>query len=168
MGEMMREDDVYIESMFDLLNLRFCPTPRPRASEWLGGIEEMAALQKQFEIFQRDRSFRDSIALLNAGGFWNSRAKKRWYDLLSTLGELPSNQRGQTGNDAIVNALITNLGSPNPLPVYFTAHDSRLDDRVVVRDRDRPLFYLEQDYLTISLPLRPRRRRGVQRRQTRQ
>jgi hypothetical protein len=165
MGDMMREDDIYIESLLDLLNLRFAPTPRPRPGEWLGGIEEVVALQKQFEIFQQGRAFKDSVALLNAGGFWNSRAKKRWYDLLLLLGQLPSNRAGQNGNDAVISALITNLGSTNPLPVYFKAHDGRSDDRVLVRDRDRPLFYLEQDYLTISLPLRPRTRRGVRRRQ---
>jgi hypothetical protein len=168
MGDNMREDDIYIESLFDLLNLRFAPQPRPRNPEWLGGIEEIVALQKQFQIFQQGRSFRDSMALVNAGGFWNWRAKKRWYDLLSILDRFPSNIAGQNGNDAIVNALITNLASANPLPVYFKAHDGRLDDRVLVRDRDRPLFYLEQDYLTISLPLRPGTRRGVRRRRQQQ
>jgi hypothetical protein len=156
MGMLMREDDIYIGSLFDLLNLRFGPTPTPRHREWLGGVEEIAVLQKQFEIFQQGRSFKDSVALLNAGGFWNWRAKKRWYDLLSILDQLSSNRAGQNGNDAIVNALVTNLALANPLPVYFKAHDGREDDRVLVRDRDRPLFYLQQDYLTISIPLRPR------------
>jgi hypothetical protein len=165
MGAFMREDDIYIESLFDLLNLRFAPAPRPRAREWLGGIEEIAALQQQFDIFQQGRSFKDSVALLNAGGFWNWRAKKRWYDLLSILNELPSNRAGQNGNDAIVNALITNLAAANPLPVYFKAHDGREDERVLIRDRDRPLFYLQQDYLTVSIPLRPRATGGARRRQ---
>jgi hypothetical protein len=157
MGDMMREDDIYIESLFDLLNIRFAPTPRPRPGEWLGGIEEIAALQRQFQIFQQGRTFKDSVALLNAGGFWNWRAKKRWYDLLSVLNQLPSNRTGQNGDDAIINALIANLAATNPLPVFFKAHDGRDDDRVLLRDRDRPLFYLNEDYLTVSIPMRPRR-----------
>jgi hypothetical protein len=168
MGDMMREDDIFIENLFDLLNLRFAPAPRPRGGEWLGGIDEIASLQQHFGIFQQGRSFSDSVALLNAGGFWNWRARKRWYELLSILDRLPSNRAGQNGNDAIVDALITNLAGANPLPVYFKAHDGREDDRVLIRDRDRPVFYLEQDFLTISLPLRPRTRRGIRRIQQRQ
>jgi hypothetical protein len=161
MGDLMKEDDIFIESLFDLLNLRFAPTPTGRgAAEWLGGIEEVAVLQRQFQIFQQGRSFKDSVALLNAGGFWNWRAKKRWYDLLSILDRTPSNQAGQNGNEAIVNALIANLAPAAAilLPVYFKGHPASEDGRVLIRDGDRPLFYLEQNYLTVSIPLRPRRR----------
>jgi len=166
MGDFMKEDDIFIESLFDVLNLRFAPTPRDRgATEWLGGVEEIAALQKQFQIFRQGRSFKDSVAFLNAGGFWNWRAKKRWYDLLSDLVRRASNRVGQNGDEAIVNALIANLGVADPLPAFFKAHDLRDDDRVVIRERDRPLFYLERDYLTVSIPLVPRTRARARPRQ---
>jgi len=152
----MVEDDIYISSLFDLLNLRFGPTQA--IPENLGGIEEMAALQKEFQIFKRGRSFRDSAAIMNLGGFWNAEAKTRWYRLLDDLKDYESNVTKQNGNDAIVNALIRNLASPKPLPVHFKAHDSRAEGerRVFVSREARPIFYMERDYLTISLPMKPR------------
>jgi len=42
------------------------------------------------------------------------------------------------------------------LPVYFDLHDlasSADGNRVIITDRARPLFYMKQDYLVISLPL---------------
>jgi hypothetical protein len=157
MGRRMMEDDIYIGSLFDLLNLRFAPSQGPGPDNF-GGIDEMAALQKEFQIFKRSRSFRDSAAIMNLGGFWNARAKNRWHRLLDDLKEYDSNQRGKNGNDAIVSALIKNLESADPLPVYFKAHDSRIagERQVFVSRERRPLFYIEQDFLTISLPMMPR------------
>ena len=61
------------------------------------------------------------------------------------------------GNDAIVAALIKNLESARPRPVNFKAHDSRVaGERRVFVDSERSLFYIDQEFLTISLPMRPR------------
>jgi len=156
MGDKMQEDDIYIASLFDVLNLRFAPTPEP---EWMGGIKEMTALQKEFKIFQKGRSFKDSVAFMNMGGFWNSRAKTRWYELLEDLEKYGSN-KGQNANDDIVTALIANLESRNPLPIYFKAHNYGDDKRVLIEDKNsRPIFYIATDYLTISIPMRPKRKR---------
>ncbi len=156
MGRMMKEDDIFIDSLFDLLNLRFGPTEF--GADNFGGIVEMAALQKEFQIFKRGRSFRDSAAIMNLGGFWNARAKNRWYSLLADLKNYDSNIPKQNGNDAIVNALIKNLASEPPLPVYFKAHDSRGEGerRVIVGAEPHPLFYIDREYLTVSLPMKPR------------
>jgi hypothetical protein len=149
MGDFMKEDDDYISSLFDLMNLRFAVGD---------AIKEMVALQKEFQIFKPKGSFKNSVALLNLGGFWNWRVRKRWYSLLENLKNCPSDEEGQNGNDRIVAALAEHLASRDALPVYFTAHDSRKDKRVIVKDGAKPIFYIEQEYMTISLPMRPRSR----------
>jgi hypothetical protein len=114
--------------------------------------------QKEFKIFQEARPFRDSAAILNLGGFWNVRAKTRWLSLLEYIGKKRSNVAGQNGSQAIVRALIDNLESRKPLPVHFTAHDQREKDRnqVIIASNTQPIFYMHREYLTISLPMRPR------------
>ncbi len=83
MGRIMKEDDVYISGLLDILNIRFGPSQGP--GEAYGGIPEMAALQREFKIFERGRSLRSCFAVLNLGGFWNTRAKNRWLELIDDL-----------------------------------------------------------------------------------
>jgi hypothetical protein len=161
MGAFMKEDDIYIASLLDLLNLRFAPSQD--GDEWFGGLEEMIALQKEFKIFKRGRSFKDSVRILNLGGFWNNRAKNRWYKLLEDLKKYKSNKAGENGDQSIVKALIKNLASNKPLPVHFEAHDSREPggDLVLVDQDPKPIFYIEEPpYLTISLPMKPKPKRS--------
>ena len=157
MGQLMQDDDIFIGSLLETLSLRFAP-PNGSDPEYFGGIDEMVALQKEFEVFKVGRSFRDSAAVLNVGGLLNPRARNRWYKLLSELNLYESNVAGENGDVAIVNALIANLSSAKPSPVHFTAHDSRTPDgkRVLVGHNPTPLFYLTQRYLAISLPMKPR------------
>ena len=153
MGWFMQEHDIYIGSMLDELNVRFAPT-QGREGHY-GGIREMVDLQKEFQIFKKGRTFRTSISVLNLSG-WNNEVKNRWYDLVGALARHDSNKRGQNGDVAIVAALIKNLSAKNPLPVYFTSHDmrgSKENAQVKIFDKSRPIHYLEQDYLTISLPM---------------
>ena len=157
MGRIMGEDDVYINNLFELLNLRFAP-PQGHGDEDFGGIEEMVALQKEFRIFRVGRSLRDSAAIMNLGGFWNTRARNRWYRVLADLNSYESNIKGVNGDEAIVASLIENLASRAPLPVYFKAHDSRVEGmrRVIVESGPIAGFFIDIPYLTISLPMRPR------------
>ncbi len=153
MGWYMQEDDIYIGSMLDELNLRFAPYQGKKTL--YGGIEELVALQKEFRIFKKGRSFRTSVSVLNLGAR-NNEVKNRWYELLGNLHRHPSNQGKQSGDVAIVSAIIKNLGSKNPLPVYFTSHEmqgAKENTEVKIVDRDRPVHYIEKDYLTISLPM---------------
>src|SRR5262245_39617584 len=115
-GQFMKEYDVYIDSLLDLLNLRFAPSEE-FDKEWLGGISEMADLQKRFKIFQKGRSFRDSCAILDLGGFWDGHAKFRWYKLLEWLDTVGSGVAGKKGGPAIVDAIVANLASSNPKPM---------------------------------------------------
>lgn len=155
MGYFMKEHDIYIGSLLDELNVRFAPPQRKK--NHLGGIEEMAALQKEFRIFKKGRSFKTSMSVLNIGAF-NNDVKNRWHAYLESLKKHGSNKTGQSGDGAIVNALVKNLGAANPAPVYFTSHDMRgpAGEEVQITDKSRPVFYMEVDYLTISLPMKPK------------
>jgi hypothetical protein len=157
MGYFLQEHDIYVGSLLDELNVRFAP-PQGRAGHY-GGIEEMAALQKEFKIFKKGRSFRTSISVLNIGAF-NNDVKNRWHQYLDNLKNHGSNQGGQDGDTAIVTALVKNLAAKNPMPVYFTSHDMRggkENNRVLITPKSRPVFYLEMDYLTVSVPMQPAR-----------
>ena len=154
MGFFMKEDDIYISSLIDLFNLRFAPVPFSRdldTESLYGGIEEMAKLQEYFQIFRTDRPFSDSAAVLGLGGLYNARAKNRWFTLLN---HLPDN-----GDQQIADALVTNFNRKPPLPCYMRAHHAspKSENRVIIME-GRPLFYLDQDYLIVSLPMAPRQR----------
>jgi hypothetical protein len=151
MGARMIEDDIYIGTFLDLFNVRFAPTPFSINPETVyGGIAEMANLQEEFKIFKPKRPFSESAALLGLGGIYNARAKNRWLDLLRNLPD--------DGDQKIADALVANFKRKQPLPCYMRAHDLRTkgENKVVIAESDDPLFYLEQEYLTISLPMAPK------------
>jgi hypothetical protein len=152
MGFFMKEHDVHVESLLGELNVRFGPTPSKKSH--FGGIAEMVELQKEFKIFKKGRSFRTSVAVLNIGAT-NAEARNRMLEYFGNLGKHESNVAGQNGDAAVVNALVKNLASKNPLPVYFTYHDMRAakgNTRVLITDKSRPIPYFQHDYLTISIP----------------
>jgi hypothetical protein len=153
MGIFMKDQDVYVGTMLDELNLRFAPPYGTK--EQFGGIDEMVELQKEFQIFKEGRSFRTSATALHLGGSANHEAKNRFYRYLGNLRRQKSNIAGQNGDAAIIKALISNFSAKKPLPVYFDYHDMREQNSVVVKDKARPLFYMDRDYLWISLPMQP-------------
>lgn len=150
MGWFMKEHDIYIGSMLDALNLRFAPSQGLATHH--GGIDEMVALQKEFKILKKGRAFKTSVAALNLGAH-NNEVKNRWLDLVGALSKHESNVAKQDGDAAIVNALVKNLAAKAPLPVYFTSHPMQENAQVKITDKSRPVHYLEQDYLTVSLPM---------------
>ena len=152
MGYFLKEHDIYVGSLLDEFNVRFAPA-QGKDTQY-GGIQEMVALQKEFKIFKKGRSFRTSVSALNVGAF-NNDLKNRWHKYLDNLARHTSNKAGQNGDVAIVAALIKNLASKAPLPVYFMSHDLREDPRVIITDKARPLFYMSTDYMTISFPMQP-------------
>ncbi len=115
MGYFMKEHDIYVSSLLDELNLRFAP-PQGKDSHY-GGIEELVALQKEFKIFKKGRSFKTSVSVLNIGAR-NNEAKNRLHDYFGNLSKHDSNISKQNGDVALVNALIKNLAANKPLPVY--------------------------------------------------
>jgi hypothetical protein len=158
MGEIMAEDDIYIGGLLDQLNVRFGPSQGERDTEWFGGINEMAGLQSEFDLFKQGRSFRDSAAVLNIGGEWNARVRNRWLKLLNWLSLVGSNVPGRTGDEAIVDTIIENLGRSPPSPIYFAAHYSpdSASDQVTITHGATPLFYIATVFITISIPMRPK------------
>lgn len=154
MGAFMKEHDIYVGSLQENLNVRFSPTLGKK--ELHGGLDEMVALQKEFAIFKEGRSFESSIAALNLTGHYNVETKNRFLAYLRSLRKVKSNVTGKTGDAAIVEALVRNLGTKKPLPVYFELHDlteSKDSNKVLITENVRPLFYMTQDYLVVSLPL---------------
>ena len=119
MGWFMKENDIYIGSMLDELNLRFAPSQGLATHH--GGIDEMVALQKEFKILKKGRAFKTSVAALNLGSR-NNEVKNRWLDLLGALSKHTSNIPKLDGDAAIVNSLVKNLAAKAPLPVYFTSN----------------------------------------------
>ena len=150
MGWFMKEHDIYIGSMLDELNLRFAPSQGLATLQ--GGVDEMVALQQEFKILKKGRSFRTSVAALNLSAR-NNEVKNRWLDLIGALSKHESNVPKMDGDAAIVNALVKNLAAKAPLPVYFTSHPMQENAQVKITDKSRPVHYLEQDYLTVSLPM---------------
>lgn len=157
MGKLMGDDDIYIASLFEILNLRFAPSQGPDP-EYFGGIDEMVALQQEFKIFREGRKFKDSAAIMNLGGFWNRRAKNRWYKLLDDVESYDSNIAQMNGDLAIVDTTIQNLSGEAPKPMFFKAHDSRVagERRVLVERESKPVFYIDLEFVTISLPMKPK------------
>lgn len=154
MGIFMKEHDIYVGSLQEKLNLRFAPSLGSK--ELHGGLDEMVELQKEFEIFKLGRSFATSIAALNLTGLSNAETKNRFQRYLTSLRKVKSNVATKSGDAAIVDALIRNLAAKKPLPVYFELHDlnaSKEAGRVLITEKGRPLFYMKQDYLVVSLPL---------------
>ena len=125
MGLFMQEHDIYIGSVLDELNLRFAPTTG-KGNEHNGGIQEMAALQKEFELFKKGRPFKTSLTALHLFAK-NTSVKNRWYALVGNLSKHKSNWLGLDGDAAIVDAITKNLASKKPLPIYFASHDMRGD-----------------------------------------
>lgn len=157
MGFFMKEHDVYVGTLLDDLNLRFAPPHG--AKDQFGGIDEMVAIQKEFGIFKEGRSLRTSAMALHLGNSANHEVKNRFYAYLANLRRQKSNVKGMNGEAAIVSALVGNLSARKPLPVYFDFHDMRDQGEnkgVIIRDKGRPLFYMDQDYLWISLPMQSR------------
>ena len=155
MGEFVGDHDIYIASLLELLNIRFAPSEA--GYEDVSGIAELAALQKKFTVFSEAHSFRESVALLGLAGHWNWSLKQRWYRLLDSLAACPSDQPGQNGNQRIVAVLKDNLASGQPKPVHFTSHLSTDNPAVLVKQDDQAIFYMKSKFITISLPMRPRR-----------
>ena len=158
MGMIIAPHEIYFATFFERFNMRFGPAQPGSGSVWQsGGIAEIAALQKEFEIFRPGRPFIESAALLGLGGLMSSPAKDRWLEYLARLPHMTSDDRDQNGDQRIVGALVTNLAAANPLPCFLQAHDGRQKEPgYVIVEEANPLFYLESvRFLTICLPMRP-------------
>lgn len=154
MGDFMKEHDVYVGHLQEQLNLRFAPNVGKKNNEH--GLAEMVKLQNDLGIFKEGRSFESSIRALNVAGQIHQGAKDGFHSYLRSLRRAKSNVAGQNGDQAIVKSLVENLSGKRPLPVYFDLHDLNAegnDNRVLITGKGRPLFYMKQDFMVVSLPL---------------
>ncbi len=158
MGLVIEPHEIYFGSFFERFNMRFGPAMPGGQSVWhSGGIPEIVALQKEFEIFREGRSFMQSAALLGLTGPYSGPANDRWLEYLLKLPRMQSDNDGVNGDQRIVRAIVANLQRDPVLPCYMRAYDGRTREPglVVVAD-EHPVFYLESvTFLTISLPMRP-------------
>lgn len=158
MGMIIEPHEIYLGTFFDRFNIRFGPPMPARPSVWhAGGIVEVAALQREFEIFREGRRFLESAALLGLGGLAGGPAKDRWLEYLGRLPEMRSDRPDVQGDQRIVRAIVENLRQDRPLPCFMQAYDGRTrEPGLVLVAEQRPVFYLESvTFLTISLPMRP-------------
>jgi hypothetical protein len=165
MGPLIRQDDHLISSLLDLANLRFarCVTesvspPLHLPPQLNDGIDELKSLQDEFDIFSDDHSLTDSFAVIGLGGFWNPALKNKFYGYLESLADvrfaMNGAETGESGDRGIVNALRKNFGLDIPYPVYFTTHKIGGNPSVLA-SYGKPLVYMEDEYLIISLPMTP-------------
>lgn len=174
MGMLMEEDDMYIGGLLEALNLYFGKFPDTKDTDTdilngdenqmllnVNGINEIFAIQQEFQVFRPGLALVKSLRALGVGGQWNNTLKRKWYKLLNRLDDYPSSDPANTGGKAIVAALIDHLAPEHwrPDPVHFMAHDSSTQAggaRVLIFKHQRPLFYMGQDFLTISIPMKDR------------
>ena len=149
MGAFLKEDDIYVSSLLELLNVRF----GRRYATADDGIDELKDLQQEFGIFQAGRSLSQSLRVLNVGGSWNPDVKRQWFKYLDSLERVDSDEKGVYGGPAVVDRLKENLESKNPLPVYFEPHNLRDNGNRVLITVGRPLFFMLEDHLVVSLPM---------------
>ncbi len=164
MGLVIEPHEVYFGSIFERFNMRFGPAAPGGGSVWhSGGITEIVALQKEFEIFREGRPFLQSAALLGLTGAYSGPAKDRWLEYLLKLPQMRSDIDGVNGDERIVRAIVENLNRDTPQPCHMLAYDGRTREPGLVTVADeRPVFYLESvTFLTISLPMRPARPRAA-------
>jgi hypothetical protein len=144
MGGMIKDSSAL--SIIVQLNARF---------EAGDAIEEMVALQKEFQIFSPMHNLRHSFAVLNiVPGEWSER--KRWYSFLEFLKGYESDLKEVSGHDRIVKAFKDNLDSKNPLPVFIATHSAKDDKRVRVT-QGRPIVFSIHEHIIISIPTTPGR-----------
>jgi hypothetical protein len=158
MGMIIEPHEVFFGSFLERFNMRFGPALPAGQSVWhSGGIAEIAALQKEFEIFREGRPFLQSACLLGLTGPHGGPANDRWIEYLTRLPGMRSDIDGVNGDQRIVRAIVEDLQRDTPLPCYMRVYDGRTrEPGLVIVAEEHPLFYLESvTFLTISLPMRP-------------
>jgi hypothetical protein len=146
------QDDTTLDVLAKL-NRRFGP----------GGIKEMVALQKEFQIFSGEHTLEDSFVLL--GIVPCDRVERdRWLRFLDTLKKYPSDIPNLNGYKRVIAAFeqalipVTQIpaGIVNP-PVHVTVHSMKDDPRVTFSMQGHPLIFTTQSYRILSIPTKPAR-----------
>ena len=126
------------------LNHRFAPGPP---------LEEMVIIQREFAVFSERYSLKQAYRVLHIVPA-DFTERRFWFVFLEALKNYESDETGVSGHDRIVKAYQENLESALPLPVYTTTH-LLSEARPVRVSQGRPIIYQSQEYLIISIPIKP-------------
>lgn len=148
MGRMIQDDTT--RDVLELLNKRFGP----------GGIKDMVALQKEFDIFSSDHPLEQSFRLIGIEP--SDRAEReRWYTFLGTLKDYPSDLPKVNGYDRVIQAFrqaLTPAAGQAALPVLVDVHAMKDDPQVTFAfEGAARLVYSEQPFRVLSIPTTPSR-----------
>lgn len=116
-------------------------------------IDEMTALQREFQVFSPGHSLRSSYDLIGIRPH-DQGERRRWYHWLDHIRTYPSDRANVNGHDRIVAAYVENFQSTTPLPVFMQCHAAKDDPRVVVTT-GTPIVFSQETHLIISLPTIP-------------
>jgi hypothetical protein len=143
MGAMIKDTttlDILVQ-----LNRRFEPD----------ALDEMVALQREFQIFSAQHSLRTSFALLGiVPADWSER--RRWYSFLEYLKNYESDRPNVNGHDRVVQAFQENLAAEKPKPVSIHCHSAKDDPKVNVGLGSPAIFSLDE-HVIVSIPTMPGR-----------
>jgi hypothetical protein len=143
MGDLVKQQ-LTPNEILHKVNTRFAPG---------APIQEMAQIQKEFQVFSPKNSLQQACRVLNLGPTDHSE-RTLYYKYLDRLKRVPSDLPGVNGHDRIVKARQENLESSAPLPMYNKTHRAADDKRVTV-SRGKPIPHEEQEYIVISIPSVP-------------
>lgn len=128
------------------LNERFAPGE---------SLDEMVALQKEFDIFAPNRSLATACSLLNIAPP-ELKDRHGWFKYVNHLKKVGSEKDGVqgklSGHDFVLATLKENLESGSAMPVYFTWHPKRADPLVSVT-HGRPYVFSETKFIIIEGPV---------------
>jgi hypothetical protein len=126
------------------LNVRFEPGE---------ALEEMVAIQKDYQVFHPTCSLHKAYRLLDLGP--RDFAERRLYfDYLDRLKNVTSDIEGMNAHDRIAKARQDNLESSSPLPMFTQMHENP-DEKGVTVTIGRPFQHPDQDHVIISHPMIP-------------
>lgn len=113
-------------------------------------IDEMIALQAEFQIFSPSHSLFDSFTLLNIRP--SDRAeRRRWLRALEHLKTYPSEVSATNGQDRMIRAFQDNLEAAKPKPMFVQCHAAADDPRVLVT-AGKPIVFVDEEHVVISVP----------------
>ena len=125
-------------------------------------IEEMVALQKEFNIFTSDHLLEDSFKLLDIVPC-DRLERDRWFKFLGMLKDYESDLPDVNGYNRVILAFeqaltVTPHIPPRPaLPVFVDVHAMAKDPRVTFLLEGFPLIFSVQPYRILSIPTKPGR-----------
>jgi hypothetical protein len=132
--------DPHVPNIQNKLNNRFAPGDP---------IKEMAAVQREFDVFNLGHSLKSIAKLLNLAPE-EHRQRIGWYKFLDHLKQVPTDKK-MSGHDLVIVSIKNNLEAKDPLPVWFTW---RPGTKLSVIGSRQALEFSKTRYMIIAVPIR--------------